>query len=260
MLSIALIATMKDRPRWLPGAPARHNHAMSHEAKIGFHAASLKENGQVTSAGNALVGAYLNQLGLPTAAVVYITEVPPDQIRWMTGAEAQAQGIEVKELDLSQAAIETPPPSPQTQSPQLEATTEDKATRFLVGYFNGLSHDTNLAMKLISSTYASSVVYYSHPTDKAIIEREKLSFFLRWPEHKYVLEPSSLKATCIVDHCEMIGIVFWQMHSSERNVRSDGASSIDFGLSLAGPSPTIVSESSKVISRGAQHDKGDRPH
>jgi hypothetical protein len=163
-----------------------------------------------------------------------------------------AHGIEVKELDLPQAAVENPPPSPQTQSPRLEATTEDKATRFLTGYFNGLSQETNLAMKLISSTYASSVVYYSHPTDKAIIEREKLSFFLRWPEHKYVLAPSSLKAMCIVDRCEMTGIVFWQMHSSERNARSEGASSIDFGLSLAGESPTIVSESSKVISRGTR--------
>jgi hypothetical protein len=52
---------------------------MGPNAQIGFHAAYVVRSGQATELGaaNALVGAYLNKLGLPDRAVVYITEAPP---------------------------------------------------------------------------------------------------------------------------------------------------------------------------------------
>jgi len=72
------------------------NRAMSAGARVGFHAASFKGNGEITAAGNALIGAYLNQLGLPMSAVIYISETPPDQIRWLTFADALKHGINVR--------------------------------------------------------------------------------------------------------------------------------------------------------------------
>jgi len=33
--------------------------------------------------GNAMVGAYLNRLGLSYAAIRYLTSAPPDSIRWL---------------------------------------------------------------------------------------------------------------------------------------------------------------------------------
>lgn len=52
---------------WLGG----QTRMMSRTAKVGFHGAYLERNGEriTTSAGNALVGAYLSQLGLPEAAM-----------------------------------------------------------------------------------------------------------------------------------------------------------------------------------------------
>jgi hypothetical protein len=49
----------------------------------------------VTSAGNALVGAYLNEIGLPSDAVVYITTAAPDSIIWLSKFDAEKMGIEV---------------------------------------------------------------------------------------------------------------------------------------------------------------------
>jgi hypothetical protein len=56
---------------WLAGRV----RLMSDTARVGFHAVYTAQDGEtrVSSAGNAIVGAYLSQLGLPTSAIIYIT-------------------------------------------------------------------------------------------------------------------------------------------------------------------------------------------
>src|SRR5262249_31674661 len=53
---------------WL-GGTQRYMGATAH---IGFHAAYLKSTGLESGAGNALVGAYLNQIGLSESAIFYV--------------------------------------------------------------------------------------------------------------------------------------------------------------------------------------------
>ncbi|HEX3496944.1 MAG TPA: hypothetical protein VHT02_07200 [Methylocella sp.] len=76
---------------WLGGV----RRLMIPEARIGFHAAYNTE-GQETGVGNALVGAYLNKIGLPYAAVIYITKASPDSMTWLSVADAEKRGIEVE--------------------------------------------------------------------------------------------------------------------------------------------------------------------
>jgi hypothetical protein len=76
---------------WLGGA----HRSMTPDALIGFHAASDSQSGKVTGVGNAVMGAYLNKIGLPYEAVAYITRASPDSITWLTMAEAKQFGIEV---------------------------------------------------------------------------------------------------------------------------------------------------------------------
>jgi hypothetical protein len=76
---------------WLGGT----KRLMASKAQIGFHAASDRETGKVTSVGNALVGAYLNKIGLPYSAVVYITSAAPEEISWLSKSDAEKLGIEV---------------------------------------------------------------------------------------------------------------------------------------------------------------------
>jgi hypothetical protein len=76
---------------WLGGTP----RLMSAEARVGFHAAYSSETGQETGVGNASVGAYLNKIGLPYSAVIYITRAAPYSMTWLSIADAEKQGIDV---------------------------------------------------------------------------------------------------------------------------------------------------------------------
>jgi SPOR domain len=76
---------------WLGGT----RRFMGSRAQVGFHAAYDGQTHEVTSSGNALVGAYLNKIGLPYSAVIYITSAAPDSISWLSKSDAEKLGIEV---------------------------------------------------------------------------------------------------------------------------------------------------------------------
>ncbi|MBV7518963.1 hypothetical protein [Ensifer sp. ENS12] len=71
-------------------------------SKLGFHAAYRLVNGRAFEYGaaNALVGAYLNQLGLNDRAVVYITSAPPEGVEWLTADTASAVGISYEPISV----------------------------------------------------------------------------------------------------------------------------------------------------------------
>ena len=81
---------------WL-GGKVRY---MGEGARVGFHAASRNAGGlRIESAtGNALVRAYLSQLGLRSDAITYVTKSGPASMTWLTTADAQRLGFEVTRL------------------------------------------------------------------------------------------------------------------------------------------------------------------
>jgi hypothetical protein len=81
---------------WLGGI---HRY-MGWSSAIGFHASYLIAAGRAVESGvaNAIVGAYLNGLGLPERAVIYITMSAPDEIQLLTLNDARAVGIQVSVL------------------------------------------------------------------------------------------------------------------------------------------------------------------
>jgi hypothetical protein len=82
---------------WLGGA-VRH---MDDGAKIGFHSAFRNYSGLRvgSAAGNAFVGAYLNQLGLRPDTTIYVTKSGPSSMTWLTVGDAKRLGFEVTRLD-----------------------------------------------------------------------------------------------------------------------------------------------------------------
>lgn len=76
---------------WLAGSP-RYGED---RATIGFHAAYVYRNGQQQEigVGNALIGAYMNELGFSDRAVTFVTSAPPQGIELLTPAKGQANGI-----------------------------------------------------------------------------------------------------------------------------------------------------------------------
>lgn len=71
-------------------------------ARVGFHSAYVEhEDGRkvTASVGNALVGAYLNGLGMNESIVEFVTTAPPDSIRWLSKQLADQLGLFVTLLD-----------------------------------------------------------------------------------------------------------------------------------------------------------------
>jgi invasion protein IalB len=92
---------------WLGGT----KRSMSAESKIGFHAAYTAD-GRETGVGNALIGAYLNKIGLPYSAVVYITQAAARSMTWLSAAEAKKHGIDVELVGSPQVANAPAPAVP----------------------------------------------------------------------------------------------------------------------------------------------------
>lgn len=76
---------------WLAGA----NRYAENNSYVGFHAAYVYKNGKPIESGmgNALVGAYLNSLGLPDSAIIYVTKAPPEGMLRLSRATGEQVGI-----------------------------------------------------------------------------------------------------------------------------------------------------------------------
>jgi hypothetical protein len=90
---------------WLGGT----QRFMAAGARIGFHAAFDPQSRQETGVGNAVIGAYLNRIGLPYAAVVYITAAAPTSMTWLTISDAKRNGIDVTLLNVPVPTAVVPP-------------------------------------------------------------------------------------------------------------------------------------------------------
>jgi hypothetical protein len=85
---------------WLAG----QHRFVTKKASIGFHAVWIPQKGgdkAVSGAGNALVGAYLNGLGLRDQTIAYVTQAGPDDVRWLSKVDADRIGLQVDTIDTS---------------------------------------------------------------------------------------------------------------------------------------------------------------
>jgi hypothetical protein len=236
---------------WLGGRV----RAMGTTAQVGFHAASNINDGKVTSAGNALVGAYLSQLGLPSAAVVYITEPPPDSIRWLTAADAQQYGIDVKVLSLpdKQNAADAPDKkkSAGKRRQQADSGLENRAIAAVEQIYRDMQNPNDRAMRTLSALYADEVLYFGKNVDRSQIIKDKENYLNRWPQRVYNLDNEQLYVSCLGKSCTVNGMIDWVVVSRERNARANGTASFSYTIDLSAVSPLIVAETSTVVKREA---------
>lgn len=97
---------------WLAGRP----RFMAADASIGFHAPWLgdENHAEASTAGSAEVGGYLRDLGLISAAIRYINEPGPDEMRWLTMDDADELNIAVRPWAGEEAVVVAEPPPPGT--------------------------------------------------------------------------------------------------------------------------------------------------
>jgi len=89
---------------WIAGQPRMINKG----ASVGFHAAYTEDsNGKQVpnSVANALVGSYLNNLGLNEKVVAFATSAGPDQVRWINKKEADRMELHILKFDNKLAGV-----------------------------------------------------------------------------------------------------------------------------------------------------------
>ena len=108
---------------WLAGA----KHFVDESSVIGFHAAYTKDGTKVRESGsaNAVVGAYLTNLGYSYATVAYATSAPPENISWMTAVDTLRLDIDVKFLSKGPGASPAAAPALMAPAPSPEQEAEE---------------------------------------------------------------------------------------------------------------------------------------
>jgi hypothetical protein len=271
---------------WLAGV----KHVMSSTARVGFHAAYIDESGvkAVTSSGNALVGSYLNTLGLPDKAILYLTAAAPDSVLWLTPTKATEMGISVAVYDTETApnpspqASSPPPPPRQPNSnngyyqfwfgddarspgspgvaslsqpaplpPPSSAENEREAMSFVVRYLAVENDAAERSLRLMPAQYESQVLHYGKSKTRKEVAADYAQFVARWPVRKYALRPNSTVISCADDQpkCTIDAVIDWEVASAGRNAKSNGVSSWRLVLNKNEGRFTIAEIDGKVIER-----------
>jgi ATP-dependent protease ClpP protease subunit len=121
---------------WLGGV----HRFMQASGLVGFHAAyNVDPDGSKTESGvgNALVGAYLDRLGLSDQAIIYIEQADPDSVTWLTPQDAQAVGIDVNVVPNNPPSSTASSSSPSSSA---LAPTQTAAQAFAPPSFGPLVH------------------------------------------------------------------------------------------------------------------------
>jgi hypothetical protein len=243
---------------WLGGA----KRMMGTGALVGFHAAYVTENGQATEsgAGNALLGAYLNELGLPDRAVYFIAKAPPNGMTWLTMADAAREGIDVELFTMPGEAPNTtagPAPSPALPPapvPAAPAATslEDRASAALSELLDRLSHPVSEAIAYVNAIYPDQVMYFGKYTAKNDVIEDSLKYMQRWPERKYEVIQDDVNCNAADLTCLINGQMRWFARSGPRNIEASGIAEFSYKFGFSSGRAQLLMQSSRVISRSSR--------
>jgi hypothetical protein len=180
---------------------------MSNTAQVGFHAVESEGQATVSSSGNALVGAYLNQLGLPASAIIYITDASPQGMQWLNFTDAQRFGIDVRPFDLSDQPVAVHGNSSNDSLSAPISSVKKEVHEFV----NATNLSSEVSLSYLEGKYQEQVNYYGRLIPKASVLNDKNAFFKKWPVRKYFIEPSSVSVTCkTTSECKAEGVVDWE--------------------------------------------------
>lgn len=96
---------------WLAGNP----RLIAPGGAVGFHAVYISQGDgklMTSGSGNALVGAYLHELGFSTDVIAYVTHAPPEKMGWLSEGTARAIGLKVVWVGLGTMASDASSPQP----------------------------------------------------------------------------------------------------------------------------------------------------
>lgn len=233
---------------WLGGT---HRY-LEPSARIGFHSAytnDWRNRPAESRGGNALLGAYLNRLGLTDRAIYYITDPAPTRIAWLTETDAQSLGIEVSLYGAATTIPSAPRATAAETAPQ--GNLEQAASQFPAAYFEQTAQRPEIALDYFENTYAEDVTFNGALVPRAQVMAIRRRQAERWPEQSYAVRPDSVAVRCNSGSglCEVSGITDWEWSSWGRGARANGSSRFWFQISLENNAPVIRAETLSVINR-----------
>jgi hypothetical protein len=224
---------------WLGGA----RRLVGEHSNVGFHTAyTLKTGGPAESGpGNAILGAYLNQLGLSEEAILYITYAAPTSVHWMSLEEAAEYGIAVAKLPATGPSLNASA-AVDTEHPQ--GSPEQRATDFVQSLFNLWSGPNADLLPALDKLYTEKVLYHGKPTPRQSVLLSKGHFANRWVQRSYAIRPGSLSATCAGGGgtCRVKGTLNWKLQDAKATTPSKGIASFAYSIVLKDSGPQISAE------------------
>jgi hypothetical protein len=230
---------------WLGGIP----RFVEEYASVGFHSAYIvKAAGPIESGpGNAILGAYLNQLGLSEKAILYITHAGPTSIQWLKMEEAAEYGIVVERLRTSYSASRSGSDGSAVTERRME-NPEGLAIDFVLSVFARWSGANADVLPYLDGLYTDNVHYNGKLVPRQMVLLDKQRFANQWTQRTYNIRPGSLSATCVTagETCRVKGVINWKFSEAKAKYSSRGVSRFEYSVVLNGERPQIAVESSSV--------------
>jgi hypothetical protein len=231
---------------WLGGA----RRFLGAGSRVGFHAAYVQRAGAATESGpgNAVLGAYLDQIGLPEDAIVYITQAAPNSMKWLNMEEAAQHGIEVALLPRPDAAPPSDPSAAAASREQPQTGLVGRATSFVLSVAAHWSAPNPEMLRALDELYVDKVFYHGKLTPRQAVLLEKRRFAERWPQRSYKIRPHSVTASCNAasEMCRVQGIMDRELANPAANTKSRDVTTFDYGISRSGEALKIAAETSSV--------------
>jgi hypothetical protein len=229
---------------WLGGS----RRFVGEHSRVGFHTAYvLKAGGPVESGfGNAILGAYLNQLGLSEDAILYVTHGVPTSLQWLRMEEAAEYGIAVAPLPSHIDPMLNANDAVITEHP--EGNPERRAIDFVLALIQRWSGPNAEILSSLDGIYADRVLYYGKSTSRQAVVLSKHRFADRWTHRTYRVRPDSLSATCAGagKTCRVSGVLSWKFYDPKSTNISHGVAKFEYKIVFEGEAPQIAAETSTV--------------
>jgi hypothetical protein len=233
---------------WLGGV----RRFVGEDSSVGFHTAYiLKTAGPAESGpGNAILGAYLNQIGLSEEAILYITHAAPTSVQWMSLEEAAEYGIVVAKLPPTGVSV---PSGDAVGMQHPQGSPEQRAIDFVHALFERWSGPNAELLAALDRLYTEKVLYHGKSMPRQSVLLSKRRFANRWSQRNYAIRPGSLSATCAGagGTCRVKGTMSWKLHEGKTTEgkttsSSRGVASFAYSIILKDSGPQISAETDTV--------------
>lgn len=206
------------------------------DGELGVHQISSADND--LSAGQVTISDIVDVLGdfnVPNELIVNMLRTPPSEMYILSKEEKYKYGYFLR--DDSDRNLDN--------SKSFELMSRD----IIIDLNRVWSLSNDSAILSLSKLYAENVFFYGKYISKEEFLEEKRVFAKRWPVRNYVVDGSTLSASCIDKVCNVTAAIRWDASSPERNAQSGGWARFAIEVSFQGEVPVVVSEDGEVLKR-----------